>query len=1004
MNDAFLKLLQDGTKTSAPLLDDAYYSGKNVTDLIRPNKSKVAGYSEDKLINYDEAVALWTDVSVKAKIHNGFLDDDGDGIPNAFEQYGFTIRKKSGGTPSIEPWGIRLKGASRYDAATFKGIRKMGNYSTGLPIDITGSEYEVIPEEQLDRSVVYFKTDPARGSSDWDPYRDNDEAVEAPDSAGRINPLSTRKHPGVAAQPELVADIVGFTVTPDVTTTDSQGKSYAEMRQSDFDNRMGRKMPPIESAGRTSFRLPAVRNWLASHLAPVQTALAEEEPAAKDDIVTKAMGLLGKLPYGAIAQTVMGYFQAKPTGKTINTSTATTTNPTAAARLTLRCTVRNVGTDQAKEATGIIVVKQGGKALANAKFEPRNLNADGSASDEIVINGSDGKGIVLNLDDFKSFTAGGGLDIKIDPTSLVSKVKGPTWNGGILASQGDVKWSDYVSDIQDNCATLFIDDGDNGFMRASLAAGGTATVRDAIYWSLGSYQLSGNAYKFKDLRMRKLDGKSWGTVATGVDAMAASGKWRFIFSENDYGDADISDPYNVVLKPNSTVYLFNTDVITAPTIGSASMDIVGGDVPKKEVRAVISTHNGLTPIEAYCLPDATANPASQFKMQDDDKDGVYTYAFPNHQFSGEERILARTVFAGKTYETQRTIAYSPQRFVVEANTESWKMYYRIGTFKPDRKSIDWGDKMNLQGDNRNNSGTEPAIAVRRDGTAVAVFERDGKLRYRVGFFNYNAAPRIIAWGADQEIATGSKPERPAVTVCKDKVYLTYSIDKDWKRWIVYRLGTLNRAGRTVDWGAETYLQGNVKGKAVDKIVGTDPSVSLRGDGLLAGAFVAPDERIYNLLRDVSKNEGTVREQYGRADMDPDGVDDPRGNRPSIALNDRGFALVTLDSDGEIGQLEYRVGTVKEYQGSKYIAWWLMQKLNNPDRGDNDAGGTHTAVALDNDNNAIVVYENWGLKYRVGPITVTRVEPSGYYKGRVDWGDKTTLGGGEAPSLSIVDLY
>lgn len=185
LDKAMLALLQDEASTSAPLLDEIFYAdqtkkGNEIEDLIMRNDDAVPGCTDDTQVSQAQAIKLWSGVETKAKIQNGFLDQDADGIPNIYETFGFKISKASGGGLNrIEPWGIRMKGNSQYDAASFKDIPTYGSSKASLPIDIVGGDFEVIGDgtnEKPDYSVAYFKTDPTLGSSEYDPIGDNAEA------------------------------------------------------------------------------------------------------------------------------------------------------------------------------------------------------------------------------------------------------------------------------------------------------------------------------------------------------------------------------------------------------------------------------------------------------------------------------------------------------------------------------------------------------------------------------------------------------------------------------------------------------------------------------------------------------------------------------------------------------------------------------------------------------------------------------------------------------------
>ena len=1003
VNAACLQLLQDKDRTLAPLLDDAYYAGKNVGSLIRPNTANVTGYTQEKPLEQDEAIDLWTGVAFKSRIHDGLLDDDADGIPNYFEKYGFTIRKKSGGgTPFIEPWGIRMKGDSIYARVSFEGIRKVGEYTTGLPIDIVGNDFEIVPAAELDRDVVYFKTDPATGSSDRDPYGDNLEAVNFPAGGGSENPVSA-KHPAIAAQPELIVELVDFSVVPDEKTTDSQGRSYPEMRQSQFATLMGWKMPPRQADGRVSLRAKSAPSTVAKSLAIVGTAHAEEGGAAQGGAAAAGggldvTGLLGKLPWGDIAKTVIAFFMPQPSGATINTSTAKTTSTTEAARLQLTVKLKNTGTDQASAASGKLVVSQGGKAIANPRFSNYTLGAGGK-SDSIVLDGNDnqGKGIILDIDQFKSFTSGGGIDIRVDPTTLDSSVNVPTWNedGKILAGKSAGKWADYSNDIQANCTTVFIDDGVNGLLRVSIAPGETTTVRDALYWALGSYVYRSGSYELKDLRMRKPDG-TWNKVADDVEEMAASGEWKFMFDDVNYQGVDVSNAFDVLLKPKSTVYLFNQSVIEAPVIGSARMMIDGGDVPKKKVTAVIETHNGLTPIEAYFLASARTTPSAANKMTY--QDGYYTITLPNHTATGKEVILARTDYPepSDTYESTSAVDFAAIPTAVTL-FDNWGLRSRVGALGGTElddwvtaSSAVWNPRADVKGRENSADGQTPNVAIRHDGTVVAAFESWG-LRYRVG--TLNPSTNGISWGDRLELKgpddkkDGVKPE---IAIADDGTVVTAYGDSDfWLGGVLrYRVGTVNRAAKTVDWGSRADLKG-----ATADHKGRDVALALSPDGRTAVVIYMPSGKstvsYYCRVGAVDKTAKTVAWGEPVAVAGAFG-----GTHPSAAMRNDGTVVFAWEDWG----LKTMVGAVNK--SDKTVQWGSANEVKCVEDSNKDCND-HPAIALKEDGTVMVILENWGLKYRLGKLDAADK--------RIDWSVRKEIRqanedfNGSNQAAAIVDL-
>lgn len=1017
VNSAFLRLLQDKDRTLAPLLDDMYYEGKSISSLIRPNIAEVTGYTQDMQLTKNDAEKLWTGVVFKARIHDGLLDDDSDGVPNYFEKYGFTIVTGSGGgTPLIIPWGVRMKGRSIYESNDFHEARKRTDGSwVGLSSDITGNDFEIIPPSELDYGVAYFKTDPAQGSSDADPYGDGLEAEDFPRNDGQKDPDRT-KHPSVAAQPELVVDLVDYTVVPDEKVTDSQGRDYAELRQSMFATVMGWKMPPKQWDGQTSL-LPRPSPAIAlSPFAIVGTAYAENAPAATSG--TDIQGILKALPWGEAAKQVIAFFSPQPNGATVKTSTAKTTNPSEAARLKLTVKLRNIGPARASETSGRLVVSIGGKTIANPQFGNCTLGA-GASSDPFLADGNDrlGKGIILDIDQFKSFTSGGAVEIRVDPTALVSEVFVPEWKEGIkYVDKSAGKWAEYSDDIQKACATIFVDDGADGLLRVSVAPGATTTVRDALYWALGSYESSGNAYALTDLRMRTPGtAGTWKTLAADVDEMAESGAWKFVFDDRRYSGADLSNAFDVPLKAGSTVYIFNQSAIKAPVIGSARMMIDGGDVPKKKITAVIETHNSLTPIEAYFLADAQTTPSAANKMTYED--GHYTITLPNHTFTGRETVLARTYYPepSNTYESTRAVDFMPIPVAVTLfqnlggllSSEEPYLRSRVGAIGPIGRddwvtavanngvaAMEWSPRADLRGRENSNQGAAPTVAMRHDGTVVAAFDDSGP-KYRVG--TLNPETKAISWGDRLELGGpgvgNNNVSQPSMAISEDGPVLA-AFTASWSgggTTVMYQAGTVNRSSRRIEWGSRFDLRAAADGGTK----GHHPAVAISPDGRTA-VVVEKDgkQRFYRVGR-VNGTNMTVGWSERRA-------------MPTNSINSMGPTSMALRNDGAVvfawqestGHLGALVGKVDPSVRS--IAWGAPAKVSCVEDSDAKAETSiNPAIALKADGTVMVVFRSHGLKCRLGKLDAgdRRIDWSVRNEIRQDNGDWR----GANPTVAIVDL-
>jgi hypothetical protein len=541
-------------------------------------------------------------------IHDGLQDSDGDGVPNAYEHYGYSIDLN---TNQPIPWGFTVDQA--------------GNVTPK-------------PESALDYTVKYYKTDPTQASTDADPYNDLLEANKVGLDQGVIAPAD---NPCVPALPGFYIVMDSYQVTALQTITSSQGNSIAS--GSSWSNtitdskQMGTcsGMDTIGSVASQAFGSIAgglLKSGISSFISPAITT-------------------------HTVTQSTSGFSNNKQ-----DWSSASQLSTGAAAKIKFNLKVYNFGTAPASAVVPQVALILGNRQIAS--FTPpssietlavRGQYPQGQGVFWTVDKTTDGQGnvsdILLTLDELRSFEMGSPFSLEL--ANVSARVKAPyldpITHTTIYTDIGS--WSDYAGRIATRSTTLMIDTGDGNFASFPVfapanpkeGAGSMSSVEliDALLWTIGEY---GENDELTGLKVYKPDG-------TSNKYVASFDGWYFIF-DSHYSSDDLqaasSNILGMRIKPGSTIYIKAppTAAASKPPIQWASISPFGSDTfssttPLK-VSASVTDYIEVTKVTFR--PSLQAPASQSVTMTDTDGDNIWTCQLPaTYVITGSEVVEAANV-------------------------------------------------------------------------------------------------------------------------------------------------------------------------------------------------------------------------------------------------------------------------------------------------------------------------------------------------------------------------
>jgi len=589
-------------------------------------------------------------------VNDALQDADGDGIPNVYEHYGFTVDLDD--RTQLDLWGCT------YDA----------------------DADEFIPKDQseLDYSVKYFKTDPTQPSTDADPYGDMLEATGIGLDQGVVAPAN---NPSVPASPNFYAVMDSYVVTVLAEITSTTGGSI--------------------SSG---------SSWTNTISDSKQTGTCRGMKTA-NNLITGALGKVGLGFLGGVATgAVSNLIDPAVSKHTVteshsgfsnsweNWGTATQIDTGAAAKIKLNLKVYNFGTAPAADVLPGLALAIGNQQIATVKpatgIESLAVNSQypqGLGTYWTVAKDEDGNDITLSLDELKSIETGAPITMGLaDVSATVQKpVYDPVTQ--MLTFEDVGSWADYVGRIQGLSCVLVVDMGEGNFAnyfsfappnpKSGSGSAPPVYLIDALLWTIGDYDENDIVQGLKI------------TFPGGTNPQFLEDKfddWTFIF-DSHYTADELNQAHNaltVKLKPNSVIYLKapppddqKTPPIQWATMSSipvtgvkASYDAIS-DQYTKEIAASVTDYFEVK--DVYMRPSINAPESDWIKLQDDDGDSVYTSTFPAEFLpTGSEVVVASNIdsltsqrevsFAGPvgtTHQLHGSRAHENSSFDLDNNTQ-----------------------------------------------------------------------------------------------------------------------------------------------------------------------------------------------------------------------------------------------------------------------------------------------------------------------------------------------
>ncbi len=541
-------------------------------------------------------------------INDALQDSDSDGVPNAYEHYGYSIDLNNN---QPIPWGFTVDQA--------------GNVTPKS-------------ESSLDYTIRYYKTDPAQASTDADPYNDLLEANKVGLDQGVVAPAD---NPCVPALPNFFIVMDSYQVTTLQTITSSSGRSI------DSGNSWSNTISDSKQMGSCS-GMNTIGSFMSQNFGSIAGGLAT---SAISSFISPA------ITTHTVTQSTSGFSNNKD-----DWSTATQLASGAAAKIKFNLRVYNFGTAPAATISPQVALILGNRQIAS--FTPstaiealpvRGQYPQGQSVFWTVDKTTDGHGnvsdILLTLDELRSFETGAPFSLEL--ANVSARVKAPYLDPFTHTTvyQDIGSWSDYAGRVSNISTNLMIDTGGGSYASYPVFApsapkegmGSVSPIRliDALLWTVGEYSASDS---LTGLAVSKPDGSQTKYI-TGF------GGWYFIF-DNHYTADDLqaasSNILNMRIKPGSTIYVKAPPSTEAskPPIQWAALSPSGSDTfssttPLK-VSASVTDYFEVAKVTFRPGPSA---PASQsVTMADTDGDNIWTCTLPaTYVITGTEVVEAANV-------------------------------------------------------------------------------------------------------------------------------------------------------------------------------------------------------------------------------------------------------------------------------------------------------------------------------------------------------------------------
>ncbi len=353
--------------------------------------------------------------------------------------------------------------------------------SDGIPnyLEFYGFTYDALADRFLvwdgDPTRVYYKSDPLQPSTDQDPYPD---AMEVTGVLMDPSVRAPADHPMVPAFPNIVVTLEGYDVVLDADLTLTSGGSLTEGT----------------TWGATTERSSAVTeetNWSAGLSTGVTAGLRTLEAN-----VTVSVSEGGSSASTYTQGTIVS--NGGNVASTEEWSDATSTNPAAAARISLHLRVQNIGSSTASDIVPALSLRIGDHQVAT--FAPGGLDVSllqpggrfPAGSNPWVVETDDQNApLTLTLDELRSLETGAPVTIELVQldADVYRQVPGGTWE--LIGT-----WDQYATRIEAVAAHLFLDDGEGRTIDHMVYADDTATspvvtLRDALVWAAGAQEVGG---------------------------------------------------------------------------------------------------------------------------------------------------------------------------------------------------------------------------------------------------------------------------------------------------------------------------------------------------------------------------------------------------------------------------------------------------------------------------------------------------------------------------------
>lgn len=557
-------------------------------------------------------------------------DTDHDGLPDNYEIFGAGLFDPDAFVPDLDQ-DAKIAPLDNDDDNDFVNDgRYIDTDADGVPnyLEFYGYVYDwmtgmFVSCEDIDcGGLTVYRSDPLQPSTDQDPYGDGMEVSGARMDVSVVTPGD---HPLVPAYPNLVVELVGYSVTLNEDITYGTGGSLS--KGTEWSRQTSREH---------------------SHTTEVKWTGGFE------------VGLDGTDPVGKISSSLeLGFSNTHTTGYSSSVGGSVTSeenwessrsfNPTDAAHVTLLLKMHNYGTACATKITPTLTLRVAG--LNVATFEPGgaeiNMLVPGGTypAEEgvywVVDSAAGGAPISLTMTELRAFEKGAPIGVSL--TQVGADVLLLT-DGGGWESVGDC--NEFMARCDAACANLRLDMGEGSFLHTLVycgegPSGPVVTLEDALRWTAYGYRDAGElyvSYLDKSGLPRTTSLQNW-SFAFDRDTLIANGLDPDDLAGTVPPDFDLG---TLVLFPDSTV------VGKAPRSAEQNEPSIHFAVIDQDARTATvcaSDYRGLEEVTIYVSTDSGSGPdVEEWPMAADALDAtLYTYNFSDSEWPRIEAILRRAI-------------------------------------------------------------------------------------------------------------------------------------------------------------------------------------------------------------------------------------------------------------------------------------------------------------------------------------------------------------------------